>query len=873
MASFGASSCLSCGIPRRSAAVSKLSRCGGASQLQQEEFRESRTGGAWQELPLKGSCLPDHTWFHCLLPLHHPEPVELSTSQEYLILNLIMANCMHGVASFTLTDRLVHNYEAKAEQGDGEERVGLVEGDGGAEGREIEPLSRSKAPELPPSPGPPLMQFARPTTSSLTPPLTPDPTATPYIPSSASSAIVSRPPPTALRPRPTEEVKEVEDVPIASAGFSLLAPQPANPSSTSSSSRFILNPSQEDFVADSWHQRAPSFPAVDSQGNLVPPLPISPKTTISNRSASRERRKFGRSWSGYSSGNGSVSPSGSGSDVRGAATTEAGAMPSETRVKKMRRRKKEVGYEFKGSNDIVGIVMLEIQDAEDLSKISNSKSFGFVVFCSCSRLFILQGLALAGIWIPSSLFHSLNPTWDEKLLFHVRRYETAYKASFNVKEVMEGGIQPDPETGLYKAKYQPYDALRQRFWCQYLQHYDCDNANTISHLELTAMLDSFSSTLTQSTLASSFTRFNKDLKEDELTIDEAVMRLKADFGRPVEEKRRLDEDTKEGEDGSFSATPVLPVAGEKGEEVQLDWGRTGFSGPPHVGLPTHAADAMGVGAFTTEPMQLPLHQAAATRSSDTETPDLSSDGNGESGNNSPTMPSTPGGSLVPSAPGSRKKYRRNPFRRNSRRMSTTSEPATPTVEESLSPESHQRQVLPSLPPPSDELQGGNRHHYALADCASEDWKKFDKIMVGIFVTSIQPRGSGIQTPHTSLKISIVNALSTTPCKTCRGTAVNRRGHEGGEDGSAGVTLVMLLVRTVKGASGLWLDGLLSLLHAGLSIDAADSTGVGEFATEYIGDVGTPTSAPMTIARAVIMMYDVADFRWSLAHSAAESRKK
>ena len=68
---------------------------------------------------------------------------------------------------------------------------------------------------------------------------------------------------------------------------------------------------------------------------------------------------------------------------------------------KMRRRKKEVGYEFKGSNDIVGIVMLEIQGAEDLPKISNSKFFGFLDFWSCSRLFILQGLASAGIWIPS----------------------------------------------------------------------------------------------------------------------------------------------------------------------------------------------------------------------------------------------------------------------------------------------------------------------------------------------------------------------------------------------------------------------------------------------------------------------------------------
>lgn len=28
--------------------------------------------------------------------------------------------------------------------------------------------------------------------------------------------------------------------------------------------------------------------------------------------------------------------------------------------------------------------------------------------------------------------HSLNPTWDEKLLFHVRRHESAFTLSFAV---------------------------------------------------------------------------------------------------------------------------------------------------------------------------------------------------------------------------------------------------------------------------------------------------------------------------------------------------------------------------------------------------------------------------------------------------------
>jgi phosphatidylserine decarboxylase len=64
--------------------------------------------------------------------------------------------------------------------------------------------------------------------------------------------------------------------------------------------------------------------------------------------------------------------------------------------------------------------------------------------------------------------HSRNPTWDEKLLFHVRRYETTFKvqlavldwdklssndyigeAAFDVSELLADAPQRDPVTGLY----------------------------------------------------------------------------------------------------------------------------------------------------------------------------------------------------------------------------------------------------------------------------------------------------------------------------------------------------------------------------------------------------------------------------------------
>jgi len=66
--------------------------------------------------------------------------------------------------------------------------------------------------------------------------------------------------------------------------------------------------------------------------------------------------------------------------------------------------------------------------------------------------------------------HSRNPVWDEKLLFHVRKYETSFKVqlavldwdklssndhigdvSFDVKQLIDSAPQPDPITGLYAA--------------------------------------------------------------------------------------------------------------------------------------------------------------------------------------------------------------------------------------------------------------------------------------------------------------------------------------------------------------------------------------------------------------------------------------
>ena len=64
--------------------------------------------------------------------------------------------------------------------------------------------------------------------------------------------------------------------------------------------------------------------------------------------------------------------------------------------------------------------------------------------------------------------HSMNPSWEEKLIFHVRRYETGFKiqltvldwdklssndhigdAIFDLKHLIDNAPQRDPGTGLY----------------------------------------------------------------------------------------------------------------------------------------------------------------------------------------------------------------------------------------------------------------------------------------------------------------------------------------------------------------------------------------------------------------------------------------
>ncbi|KAG0700175.1 phosphatidylserine decarboxylase-domain-containing protein [Suillus ampliporus] len=438
-----------------------------------------------------------------------------------------------------------------------------------------------------------------------------------------------------------------------------------------------------------------------------------------------------------------------------------GPQPPKKRFRKSWSSKK-VDYNFSAanSNDIVGIVMLEIQGATDLPRLRNITRTGFdmdpfVVISFSKKIFRTRIIR-----------HSLNPTWDEKLLFHVRRYETSFKvqltvldwdklssndhvgdAWLDVGELVRDAAQPDPRTGLYadvesnaegsgegremkqfclplttakempweakhnptisfRAKFQPYAELRQRFWAQYLKQYDTDDTGSISRVELTSMLDSLGSTLSAQTIDSFFTRHRKRPAEDELTFEESIQCLETELGRPACEKKRIDTmDSFMDRDSSASASePITP-----GEELGLSLGRPflgglDFSGPPLSALLGEDSPIdIGRSLYMMEPNERPLLSLIESLS----------------------VPSTPLESRSS----------------NARQDSSSSSDPDDTTSAQASCDTFERVInirncpLCHRPRLNSKAEMDIITHLAI--CASQDWAKVDRIVVGNFVTASQ----------------------------------------------------------------------------------------------------------------------------------------
>ena len=402
------------------------------------------------------------------------------------------------------------------------------------------------------------------------------------------------------------------------------------------------------------------------------------------------------------------------------------------------------------------------------------------------------------------LRHTLNPVWDEKLLFHVRRYETGFQvlltildwdklssndhvgdASFEVKSMIETAPQPDPKTGLYapdyggdhpmkemkldltmakdipweltqgvtptitiRAKYQPYAAMRQRFWRQYLTQYDTDDTGAISQLELTSMLDSLGSTLTRSTIESFFVRYGKNSEEDELTMDEAIQCLETELCRPLSEKKRLDV-SEEGQNANdVSAAPVWSVVDKLGQELHMALEELHFSGRP--AHPHSEAQTLGNHPqYTTEPNQMPFSAPSETSAPDSEEEESgASSGPGGSSSLSPGASSTTSGAATDSEVAQKmSRFRRirkkiKPSSGSSSPEATAARAGTRGAPASSSTEVPVERVInvkncPLCHRPRLNSKAEVDIVTHLAVCASQDWNQVDRIVVGNFVTASQ----------------------------------------------------------------------------------------------------------------------------------------
>ncbi|KAJ7111800.1 phosphatidylserine decarboxylase-domain-containing protein [Mycena epipterygia] len=586
--------------------------------------------------------------------------------------------------------------------------------------------------------------------------------------------------------------------------------------------------------------------------------PTTPGSPVTEKDTKEKegRKRFRRSWSGAGSAVGAVTPLEEAAPVAGKGKEKA-KEPKEPKEGKGRKRPKpqraySLGAEVGPSreNDIVGIVMLEIGGAVDLPRLKNMTrtSFDmdpFVVISFGKKVFRTRVIR-----------HSLNPVWDEKLLFHVRRYEIGYQVrltvldwdklssndyigevAFNVGELVaaapqplplpptgdgvvmssvaasasmpafgeggaaasgsdkdadaaarergtriplyaetEGGAHPMTEFKLkleigagggkepvvweskhspvisFRAKYQPYSLLRQRFWRQYLKQYDTDDTATLSHVEITSMLDSLGSTLTGSTVDSFFTRFGKDPQRDDLTVEEAIRCLETEVLRPESERRRVDEEGSASAGAGMSLSPSpAPMTGTG----ELRLGELDFAGPAldvdflsgeGKGYITEPSDMVLLAPGSTPPASQPhTRHPTSESSSDADLEEEESGSTSASASASPVPPTSSLTTPVTARPSTGKKTR---FRRPRYRKTQSSSVTTASQIASVSPagsttseESFERVInvkncpLCHRPRLNSKAEVDIITHIAV--CASQDWNIVDRIVVGNFVTASQ----------------------------------------------------------------------------------------------------------------------------------------
>ena len=106
-----------------------------------------------------------------------------------------------------------------------------------------------------------------------------------------------------------------------------------------------------------------------------------------------------------------------------------------------RKSTKDFNFDANKGKDTLGIVVMEILSASDLPRIKNCEIASMHLVVVDVPLALRLGYDMdpfvviafgQKVFRTRVIRHSLNPTWGEKLLFHVRRHEANYTIGFSV---------------------------------------------------------------------------------------------------------------------------------------------------------------------------------------------------------------------------------------------------------------------------------------------------------------------------------------------------------------------------------------------------------------------------------------------------------
>jgi len=238
-----------------------------------------------------------------------------------------------------------------------------------------------------------------------------------------------------------------------------------------------------------------------------------------------------------------------------------------------------------------------------------------------------------------------------------------------------------------------------------------------------AMLDSLGSTLTKETVDGFWTHWGKTPQVDELSIEEMIYCLEETLGRPESQRRRV-------EDGGTSAS-TTPAHGTSTTQP-LDLEKLDFSGPPHV----------SGGDYETQPSAVPLSAIVASRSQSSSSYSSDDATEDEGPGSVPVTPATVRAS-DPNTAFSSPSAKEGRFRKRLgvSKAKEASSGSSGSGSGSGSDDSLERVInvknCPLCHRPRMNSQAEMDIVTHLAVCASQDWNKVDRIMVGNFVTASQ----------------------------------------------------------------------------------------------------------------------------------------